>query len=291
MSDHHLWVGIAPGRAYPGTWWDMVEFCLRHGFQGVEFKYELPFILTDRWSPGMVRRIASVQRDQGLRTALHGPYTNIGALLGDRWQAAVDEHLRALEWAEILGAMTYTVHPGWLEKKYATPDLVARCQENTAKALEQLVSQRCDVAICVENQNPAETEKIKCGFAVPQLHALVDGLPSVGFTLDLGHAQVLNGAPTRFFAELGPDRVKVAHVHDNDGTADNHLPPGQGTIDWTAFLSAYRLHGCQFPLFLELACEEDGFVKGKDFLERVWDDLNAGGRLREQGGMNLERPR
>lgn len=273
MNRQRLPIGIAPGRAYKGTWWDMVELCLRHGFIGVEFKHELPFILPDRWSPALVHRIAEVQREEGLWISVHGPYTNIGSLLPHRWQAAVDEHLRALEWAEEMEARTYTVHPGWVEKKYADPDLLARCRENTIQALERMVEHGGQVAIGVENQNPAEGEKAKCGFTVPQLHGLVDGLNPVGFTLDVGHAQVLTGDPVQFFHALGPERIRAAHVHDNDGMADDHLPPGRGTIDWRAFLFAYLRHGCGFPLFLELAGSESGFVSGRDFLNRVWSKV------------------
>lgn len=108
---------------------------------------------------------------------------------------------------------------------------------------------------------------------MPQLHGLVDGLNPVGFTLDLRHAQLLSGDPVQFFHALGPERIRAAHVHDNDGTADDHLPPGQGMIDWRAFLFAYLRHGCGFPLFLELADGESDFVSGRDFLSRVWSEV------------------
>lgn len=277
MNNHTPLIGIAPGRVFPGTWWDMVELCHRLEFSAIEFKYELPFILPDRWRPQMIQRIAEVQRQEGLTFSLHGPYTNIGALLPTRWQEAVDEHLRALECAEMIGASTYTVHPGWVEKKYATPELVARCRDNTARALERMVAQAKPLAVCVENQNPAEAEKAKCGFTVAQLHGIVNGLNPVGFTLDVGHAQVLDGDPVQFFQALGPTRVRLAHVHDNGGGTDDHLPPGQGTVDWTAFLSAYRRYRCAFPLYLELAGGEKAYVSGKELLNRIWGKLAAQG--------------
>ena len=30
------------------------------------------------------------------------------------------------------------------------------------------------------------------------------------------------------------------HIQDNDGSGDGHLIPGDGTIDWTAFLAVLR---------------------------------------------------
>ncbi|GAB4305387.1 MAG: hypothetical protein Kow0097_03610 [Candidatus Bipolaricaulota bacterium] len=277
MNQDRPIIGIAPGRVFPGTWWDMVELCQRLGFAGVEFKHELPFILPDRWGPEMVHRIAQLGREEELVFSLHGPYTNIGALLPNRWKEAVDEHLRALECAEELGASTYTVHPGWVEKKYATPDLVARCRDNTTRALERMSTQADSLTICVENQNPAEADKAKCGFTVEQLRKIVDGLNPVGFTLDVGHAQLLDGRPDQFLQTLGPTRIRVGHLHDNGGEADDHLPPGQGIVDWVMFLAAYRRHRCTFPLYLELAGGADGYASGRDLLQRTWDELATEG--------------
>ena len=93
MSARELIIGIAPGRTFPGNWWDMIEICQRLGLSGVEFKHELPFILPERWSWEMVKRIAAVAKEEGWFLSLHGP----GFLLRKRWRAAVDEHLEALE--------------------------------------------------------------------------------------------------------------------------------------------------------------------------------------------------
>lgn len=275
MTQNEFVIGIAPSRVFPGTWWDMVELCQRLGFGGVEFKHELPFILPDRWGPEMVRRIAQLGRDGELMFSLHGPYTNIGALLPNRWKEAVDEHLKAMEIAQELGARIYTIHPGWVEKKYCTPELLSRCQENTSRALAELLTHADGVKICLENQNPGEQDKVKAGVTVAQLCALVRDLPEVGFTFDLGHAQVLNSDPTAFVAALGPHRIGLAHIHDNDGQEDAHLPPGMGRVNWVVFLSRYRQEGWNFPLFLEVVGTGPEFKVGRQVLLRTWADLEV----------------
>lgn len=273
MNLRELVIGIAPSRTFPGTWWDMAETCLKLGFAGVEFKYELPFILPERWDWDMVQRIASLAKERGWFLSLHGPYTNIGALLPKRWRAAVDEHLEALEVAQALGARTYTVHPGWVEEKYCTPDLLRRCRENTRQALAEMLAHSEEVTICVENQNPKEKEKAKAGVAPENLHFLVRNLPQVRFTFDLGHAHVFNGNPAEFASILGPQRIGIAHVHDNTGLEDTHLPPGRGTIDWKAFLFRYKKEGWSFPLFLEVVGSSSEFQAGREFLLKVWEEV------------------
>lgn len=273
-------IGIAPSRTFPGTWWDMIQVCRKLGFSGVEFKYELPFILPDRWSWEMVRRIASFA-EEGWFLALHGPYTNVGALLPKRWRTAVDEHLEALEVAQALGARTYTVHPGWVEEKYCTPDLLQQCRENTARALAEMVSQSEGVKICVENQNPGEKDKVKVGVSPDDLHFLVRELPTVMFTFDLGHAQIFNGSVVKFAFALGPNRIGIAHVHDNAGVEDSHLPPGRGNVEWRHFLLQYQKQGWSFPLFLETVGSGPDFQAGREFLLKVWTELEM------EGGTNV----
>lgn len=275
MSSQRLLLGIAPSRTFPGDWWAMVEVCQRLGLAGVEFKYELPFTLPDRWSWAMVKRIASLAKDQGWFLSLHGPYTNIGALLPKRWQAAVDEHFEALEVAQALGAQTYTIHPGWVEEKYCTADLLHWCREKTSEALAALLARSGGVRICVENQNPSEKEKVKAGVSPDNLHYLVHDLPKVMFTFDLGHAHVFAGCPEKFAALLGPQRIGIAHIHDNSGVEDSHLPPGRGRVDWESFLHHYRKGCWNFPLFLETVGGEAEFRAGRDFVTHIWEKILA----------------
>lgn len=261
MSSPQLMLRIAPSRTSPGDWWSMAEVCQRLGLAGVEFVFELPFILPDRWSWEMLKRIALLAKEQSWFLSLHCPYTNIGALLPKRWRAAVDEHIEALEVAQALGVKTYTVHPGWVEEKYCTPELLHHCRERTSEALAALLAQSEGVTICIENQNQSEKEKMKAGVSPDNLHYLVRALSDVMFTFDLGHAYVFNGRPEEFAAILGSQRIGIAHIHDNSGMEDFHLPLGWGKVDGRVFLHPYRTECWGFPLFLETVGAKLSFVQ------------------------------
>ncbi len=65
---------------------------------------------------------------------------------------------------------------------------------------------------------------------------ILEGLPSeIGFTLDVGHANVVIGSPIPFIDALSR-RLCHLHLHDNHGggrmSCDEHLTPGLGNIDW-----------------------------------------------------------
>jgi sugar phosphate isomerase/epimerase len=61
-------------------------------------------------------------------------------------------------------------------------------------------------------------------------------LQNVSVCLDLGHAHIGSGA-TEAIATLG-NRIGSVHMHDNHGTKDEHLWPGDGTTDWPAVAKA-----------------------------------------------------
>lgn len=55
--------------------------------------------------------------------------------------------------------------------------------------------------------------------------------------LDTGHAFYSAEDPAHFVRKLGK-RLKVLHVHDNDGRLDLHIPPTFGYINWDNFCKA-----------------------------------------------------
>jgi sugar phosphate isomerase/epimerase len=69
------------------------------------------------------------------------------------------------------------------------------------------------------------------------LRAFVDEtrLTGLRFNFDIGHAHLADGPESerieKAFAPLRELAVS-AHIHDNHGEKDEHLPPYEGTIDW-----------------------------------------------------------
>ena len=54
----------------------------------------------------------------------------------------------------------------------------------------------------------------------------------VGFTFDVAHAHIYGSvAPESWWTALG-DGIREVHLHDTDGFSDDHLPIGDGALDW-----------------------------------------------------------
>ena len=96
------------------------------------------------------------------------------------------------------------------------------------------------------------------GSAMVDILQLIDGLGGhVGVCLDAGHSNA-NGYSAAEDARLAGDRLWALHIQDNDGGGDDqHLVPGEGTTDWTAFLEALEDIGFRGPRTFEVAAADD----------------------------------
>lgn len=80
--------------------------------------------------------------------------------------------------------------------------------------------------------------------------------PWFGFCLDVGHQNSFSGTHLATWVESLADFLMEVHLHDNDGTADAHLPVGQGNIDFLFLFEFLRSRGIKPTLTLEPHKEE-----------------------------------
>ena len=142
----------------------------------------------------------------------------------------MDEVKRALEVAEQIPFQHLVLHLGDRGDAWNP-----RTIENALTALEHLqtYARPLGVRLLVENiQNEVTTP----AHLLEILHA--GHFDDVGVCLDLGHAHLGDGVADAL-AQLS-DRIRSSHIHDNHGEKDEHLWPGDGTIDFPAALAGLR---------------------------------------------------
>jgi sugar phosphate isomerase/epimerase len=143
---------------------------------------------------------------------------------------AMDEIKRALETAESIPIRNLVVHLGEREDGWSP-----RTIEYAITALEHLgaFGRPLGVRLLAENLlNDATTPE----HLVEILR--IGHLDSVGICLDLGHAYISPGIADAI-AAFG-SRIASVHVHDNHAEKDEHLWPGDGTIDWPRAVKAIK---------------------------------------------------
>ena len=99
---------------------------------------------------------------------------------------------------------------------------------------------------------------------------------NVGLCLDVGHLHV--HFDDKLDWEFFRNRIFAVHMHDNDKSYDQHLLPGDGTIDWKDVLGKLKEHGYTGPITLELC------YRGQ-YLEMTLEEFYREGMER---GKNLE---
>jgi sugar phosphate isomerase/epimerase len=148
---------------------------------------------------------------------------------------AMDELKRVIDVAEDLPYPRLILHMGG-PRETADP----RKRDAAFSSLEHLVlhAHHRGVAIAVENTTSEMGDPV-------YLRTFVDEtrLTGLRFNFDIGHAHVADGPETeRIEKAFAPLRELVisAHLHDNHGEKDEHLPPYDGTIDWESAVKTMK---------------------------------------------------
>jgi sugar phosphate isomerase/epimerase len=153
-----------------------------------------------------------------------GPAVNVVHRAKSRRIDAMDEIKRALEAAELIPFKYLVLHLGEREDNWDGHAL-----EHSLTALEHLkcYASPLGVKLLIEN--------IPNGVTAPEhiLEILAVGhFSTIGVCFDTGHAHLLEGVGPAL--EALRSHIRSAHLHDNHGERDEHLWPGDGTIDWEA---------------------------------------------------------
>jgi len=161
---------------------------------------------------------------------------------------AMDEFKRVIDVAEDLPFARLIVHMGG-SRETADP----RKRDAAFSTLEHLIlhGRHVGVTLCIENTTSEMGDPA-------YLRSFVDETRLTGLRVnfDIGHAHLAEGPESeRIPKSFEPVRELVvsAHIHDNHGEKDEHLPPYDGTIDWPAALPVLRSGSSpELPLTLEL---------------------------------------
>jgi len=93
--------------------------------------------------------------------------------------------------------------------------------------------------------------------------------PRLGFCYDSGHHNY-RAAGEDLLGKYGV-RLFTMHLHDNDGTADQHLLPFDGTIDWRKTMSEIKATGYNGAVSLEAANTGYKELSAEEFLQVMYD--------------------
>lgn len=207
--------------------------------------------LSPRWHAETARRLAA----SGMRVAAHLPFMELRPGTSDPGLLAATRDLlaRGMDLAEQYGAAHMVGHVCFI------PDQDGTRAEDwlriTAETWNGLLGTRPGAPLlCLENTWETDYQP---------LLDLVSRLPEgrAGLCLDLGHWHCYAGGVVRrdltdWVGALG-QRLKHLHLHDNDGSGDQHLGLGRGAIPFAELFAALAAHGLTPSMTLEPHTRED----------------------------------
>ncbi len=204
----------------------------------------------DPWQEEQVAALDREVHESGLEAvSIHAPFG--GALdLADpnphHRHAAIGAILTAATALRRIGGRLVVVHPSDLERN---GHVASARLTDAARSLNVLSENLAGMGMTLVVESP--------------LPHLIGGHPdefawllgrldhSVKVCLDTGHTAL--GHAWHRFMEVSQGRVAHVHAHDNGGHWDDHLPPGDGSIDWTEIVRTLDEAGFEGWIMLELA--------------------------------------
>lgn len=196
--------------------------------------------ITQRWRESGIKN----RFDTDFFMIAHGPIEgppNDVEHLWNRCHPAYKESIDATAEME----MTFLTLHLWADPRFVRPEVI----EEKIKVLRSLVDYGQDRGVQVSLENLSEP--------AADLARVVEAVPGLVLTLDVGHGQILAESNTSpdIIQCLGPF-IRHVHLHDNRGGSgpkdDLHLPIGEGIIDFPTILRTLVQSGFDHTITLEL---------------------------------------
>lgn len=179
--------------------------------------------------------------------------------------AMVDEVKRALEVADLIPFRYLIQHIGVGGEEFSEEKLEAAF--TSLQELKVFAAQR-GVEILIENTPNDLSSAARLNYFLGITHL------DLKYCFDIGHAHIGGGIEMEF--EGMKERIRSTHIHDNDGSGDQHLFPleNKGTIQWAQAMKLLGSRREQYPLVLELR-EQPGVDGPVQRAKQILDELEG----------------
>ncbi len=191
--------------------------------------------ILDRFTDQEYDTVGRILREAGRSVTFHGPFMDLrpGAIDPKVRHVSVERFRQVLEIAAGFRPRAIVFHPSYDEKYYVSSG--RKWLENSIDTWTQLIPliEEFETRIALENVYEADA-----GY----LGLLLDELPRerFGFCFDTGHFNVFAASSLESWIDRLGSRLVEIHLHDNQGTLDEHLPVGEGTFPFARFFSILR---------------------------------------------------
>jgi len=197
---------------------------------------------------------------------VHSPFSDIN--ISSLNKSVRKESIRQVKYSIFavneIGGKILTFHPG--RHSAAT----SKSRENTKKmlfdSLKEISDYNKDYGVTIALENMPDTFITTMKVSKEVLEVLENKqLLGIKHTMDVGHLETNNVDIGEYIYDLRNYLIHI-HLHDNFGEFDNHLPLGDGNINFPRIFRTFKEINYTGRIILEMTKTED-ILKSREFLE------------------------
>ena len=219
----------------------------------------------ERFDLSDFRNIARKLHEHHLAITLHGPFLDLSAGSPDPAVRAVARKRfeQLLELAPVFKPRTVVCHAGYDWKRYGPfkEEWIESSLDIWSWLADSLLTH--GARLMLENVYEDDPEDLR-----PFLDRLKQ--QKVGFCLDAGHLFAFGNADLQLWLTSLGSYIGQLHLHDNHGREDEHIPLGQGRIDFKLLFAHLKSTGLPRPIITLEPHREEDLWPSLDYLAAVW---------------------
>lgn len=257
-----------------------LELARNHGFDWIDVSGSCPENFPETFDSSRMKNLRAKLEDYGLGCGIHtASYVNTAEVFEGIRKGVVQHFKEFIDLGRGMGARYLIIHCGAYFRQFRT-----RVEESLVRTLKEATSyaERWGVSLLIENMNripqtPAgkpwelsfeHPEISYLGVTIEELAEVYSKVnsPMLGFSLNVAHAHLLADGFLPFLKAFG-DKLGNVQISDNNGITDEHLPVGQGTVDFIGLIR--QLKKMDYQGTLSLSVGKDRVLECKDRLEKI----------------------
>jgi protein FrlC len=257
-----------------------LELARNHGFKWIDISGSSPENFPETFDSTRMKNLRAKLDDYGLGCGIHtASYVNTAEIFSSIRKGVVDHFKEFIDLARGIGARYLIIHCGVYFRQFRP-----RVEECLVQTLKEITgyAERWEIPLLIENMNripqtPAgkpwdlsfeQPEVSYLGITVEELEAVYSKVssPMLGFSLNVAHGHLLQSGFLPFLEAFG-HKLGNVQISDNNGITDEHLPIGEGTVDFGSLIRELKRKDYQGTL--SLSVDKDRVLECKGRLEKI----------------------
>ena len=247
-----------------------IEWAARNGVRYIDIQLDTATNALTTFDDARAAGVRAACERYGIHLGLHTLSAVNVAEYSPYVSEAMDQYLRSyVDIYPKLGAQWIVVHGGY----HFTSDKKMRMEAGLDR-LKRIVAyaEKKGARILLENHNtePEQAEIHYLPVSFEEWRYYFDGIQSPNFRLSftVNHAHLLPEGVGGFVDAIGLGRCGEVRLADNRGLYEEHLFPGEGTLDFGAMFRRLEAGGYRGHYMLAFGSRED-MLRGRDVLAEI----------------------